>query len=91
MKRHRGKKASKYMWALLHPESEVITEENRVEAYNWLEEISSKMTTGLIGIDSSDVGHNWLGKTVSPAYSCAIAENQSDFESYPTGCNYCTT
>ena len=64
-RRHVVKKASKYMWALLHPESEVITEENRVEAYNWLEEISSKVTKGIIGIDSSDVGHNWLVKLLA--------------------------
>ena len=65
MKRHRGKKVSKYVWALLHTDSEVLTEENRAEAYEWLTEYSSKATSRLTGISSSDAMHGWLVKLLT--------------------------
>ena len=60
-RRHVGKDVNKYMYALLI-DSEVITEEDRTEAYQWLAKLSSNVTTGLDGIDSSDAIHDWLTK-----------------------------
>lgn len=60
-RRHVGKDVNKYMYALL-TDSEVITEEDRMEAYQWLAKLSSNVTTGLDGIDSSDAMHDWLTK-----------------------------
>lgn len=65
MRRHRGKKVSKYVWALLDTDSEVITEENRAEAYEWLTEYSSKATNRLAGISASDAMHNWLERLLA--------------------------
>lgn len=65
MKRHRGKKVSKYVWALLHTDSEVLTEENRAEAYEWLTKYSSKATSRLTGISASDAMHNWLTRLLA--------------------------
>ena len=64
-RRHVGKDVSKYVWALLDTDSEVITEENRAEAYEWLTEYSSKATNRLTGISSSDAMHNWLERLLA--------------------------
>ena len=57
-RRHVGKEVNKYMFALL-TESEVITQKDRKEAYQWLAKLSSKATNGLAGIDHHDILHVW--------------------------------
>ena len=57
-RRHVGKEVNKYMFALL-TESEVITQKDRKEAYQWLAKLSSKATNGLAGIDPHDILHVW--------------------------------
>lgn len=57
-RRHVGKDVNKYMYALL-TDSEVITEEDQTEAYQWLAKLSSNATKGLDGIDSHDILHAW--------------------------------
>ena len=57
-RRHVGKEVNKYMFALL-TESEVITQKDRKEAYQWLAKLSSKATNGLAGIDPHNILHVW--------------------------------
>ena len=57
-RRHVGKEVNKYMFALL-TESEVITQKDRKEAYQWLAKLSSMATNGLAGIDPHDILHVW--------------------------------
>ena len=66
-RRHVGKDVNKYMYALL-TDSEVITEEDRKEAYQWLAKLSSNATKGLDEIDSHDILHVWWEnlKNLSP-------------------------
>ena len=61
-RRHVGKDVSKYMWALLQPDSKVITEENRDEAHKYLTAYSSKVTRDLTYINPLDALHDWFTK-----------------------------
>ncbi len=61
-RRHAGRKVSKYMWALLQPDSEVITEENRAEAHKYLTAYSSNVTRDLTYINPLDALHDWWAK-----------------------------
>ena len=61
-RRHVGEKVSKYMWALLQPDSKVITEENRAEAHKGLTAYSSQVTRNLPDINPLDALHGWWAK-----------------------------
>ena len=85
MQRHRGKKVSKYVWALLHRDSEVLTPENREEAYKWLAEYSSKATNELTNTDSSDAMHNWLEKLLEQPTHRQMLKMRATFQGIQKG------